>query len=133
MVWHYCTQQMAAHGKGTKLTHCATGGPRTLTLSDPHCLPMEFPQFGHCRGVIPGRVFQPATKPPGIKTLLAVVFYIAQHFTLHMLSGTIVNLNLMITNLFGPTLARNFFGLFRCSKNNSLKFSSHFLMFHTII
>ena len=29
-------------------------------------LPMEFPKFGHWRGVTPCRVFQPATKPPGI-------------------------------------------------------------------
>ena len=66
MVWHHCIEQMAAHGKGTKLTPCTTGMPRPSKLSDPHFLPMKFPQFGHCRGVTPGMVFQPATKPPGI-------------------------------------------------------------------
>ena len=45
---------------------CATRVPRPSKLSDPHFLPLEFPKFGHCRGVTPGRVFQPATKPPGI-------------------------------------------------------------------
>ena len=66
MVWHHYTQQMAAHGKGTQLTPCATGVPMPSKLSDPHFLLMEFPQFGHCRGVAPGRVFQPATKHPRI-------------------------------------------------------------------
>ena len=48
------------------MTPCATRVPRPSKLSDPHFLLMEFPQFGHCRGVTPGRVFQPATKTPGI-------------------------------------------------------------------
>ena len=67
MVWHHCIQQMAAHGKGTQLTPCATGVPRPSKLSDPHFLLMEFPQFSHCRGVTPGRVFKPATKLPRIR------------------------------------------------------------------
>ena len=66
MVWHHCTQQMAAHGKGTELTPSTTGVPRPSKIGDPKLLPMEFPQFGHCRGVTLGRVFQPTTKPPGI-------------------------------------------------------------------
>ena len=66
MVWHHCTQQMAAHGKGTQLTPCLNGVPRPSKLSDPHFLLMEFPLFGHCRGITPGRVFQPTTKTPGI-------------------------------------------------------------------
>ena len=41
-------------------------GAKAIRLSDPQFLPMEFPQFGHCRGVTPGRVFQPATELPGI-------------------------------------------------------------------
>ena len=55
-----------AHGKGTQLTSCTPMVPRPSKLSDPHFLPMEFPQFGHCRGVTTGRAFKPATKPPRI-------------------------------------------------------------------
>ena len=40
-------------------------GAKAIRLSDPQFLPMEFPQFGHCRGVTLGKVFQPAAKPPG--------------------------------------------------------------------
>ena len=40
-------------------------GAKAFKLSDPQFLPMEFPQFVHCSGVTLGRVFQPATKPPG--------------------------------------------------------------------
>ena len=57
MVGQHFTQQMSAHVKGTQLTRCATGVPGPAKLSDPQLLPMEFPQFGHCRGVTPGRVF----------------------------------------------------------------------------
>ena len=66
MVWHQCTQQMAANGKGTQLTPCEIRVPRPSKLSDLHFLQMEFPQFGHCRGITPIRVFQTATKPPRI-------------------------------------------------------------------
>ena len=40
-------------------------GAKAIRLSDPQFLPVEFPQFGHCRGVTLGKVFQPAAKPPG--------------------------------------------------------------------
>ena len=51
MVWHNYTLQMAAHSKGTQLIPCPTGLPRPSKLSDPQFLPMEFPLFGHCRGI----------------------------------------------------------------------------------